>query len=226
MLFQGGGYWGRALQAASGIGRRDIVELLLEHGANVHARGEHMPYVQVHGNTIRAAVHGADLDIVRLRLETGANEITPILARGSFWGTALLAATTARHTEILELLLDNGAGTRSAAEMRLCSIKAATYNGHENIVKLVLDEEADVNTAGEHGQTALEIATSVGKLEIVKVLLERGANVNVKRSFFSPSRLHYRSVLQIAVDKGFEEIAKVLLDSGATPLSHKESIGR
>jgi hypothetical protein len=43
-----------ALQVASGIGRRDIVELLLEHGAIVHARGEHMPYVQVHGNIIQS----------------------------------------------------------------------------------------------------------------------------------------------------------------------------
>ncbi|KAJ7347446.1 ankyrin repeat-containing domain protein [Mycena albidolilacea] len=215
MLFEGGGYWGRALQTASSIGRRDIVELLLEHGANVHARGDR------HGCAIQAAVYGANLDIVSSNCISAVEFSNIGLAQGKEYGTSLQVAAHGGNLKIVQLLLEHGANVNAPGR------RAATYNGHENIVKLVLDQGADVNTAGEHrGRPRSRLLCLWGSyVEIVKVLLERGANVSVKRSFFSPSWLHYRSALQIAVDKPFKEIVKVLLDSGATPLSHKESIG-
>ncbi len=62
-----GGLYGNALQAGSHGGNHDIVELLLEKGANVNAQGGQ------YGDALQAASEGGHNNIVELLLENGAN---------------------------------------------------------------------------------------------------------------------------------------------------------
>lgn len=61
----------RALQPASYYGHLEMFQLLLEHGADVNARGE--PY----GSALQAAVYMGNTNVVRLLLENGADAVKP-----------------------------------------------------------------------------------------------------------------------------------------------------
>ncbi|KIL60362.1 hypothetical protein M378DRAFT_83919, partial [Amanita muscaria Koide BX008] len=62
-----GGEYGNALQAASSGGNKDIVELLLDKGADVNVRGGR------YGNALQAALDEGNKDIVELLLDKGAD---------------------------------------------------------------------------------------------------------------------------------------------------------
>jgi ankyrin repeat protein len=90
------------LHFASNDGFTDVVQLLLEHRANVNAKDQakniHVPL----GN---ASMHG-HLDVVRLLLDHGAD----VHARnGPHRSTSYQLATLFKHHEIAQLLLEHGA---------------------------------------------------------------------------------------------------------------------
>ncbi|KAJ7347469.1 hypothetical protein DFH08DRAFT_744616, partial [Mycena albidolilacea] len=97
---------GKALQAASGIGRRDIVELLLEHGANSTEISFSPVQGSRHGCAIQAAVYRANLDIIGCFSRLGQTEII-------LYGTALQVAVHGGNLQIVQLLLEHGANGKA-----------------------------------------------------------------------------------------------------------------
>lgn len=89
------------LALAAFFGRRELVELLLHHGADVDAQARNAMQVAA----IHAAAARNDASIVRTLLEHGAN----VNARQQGGFTALDAARQNRNSEMIELLLDHGA---------------------------------------------------------------------------------------------------------------------
>jgi ankyrin repeat protein len=118
-----GGHYGNALQVASmGINEKiqrillddesddrvydypcgsqyDIVQILLERGADVNAQGG------FYGNALQAASAGGHLDVVQALFKAGAD----VNAQGGKYSTALCAATEKGYQEIVQMLLSNGA---------------------------------------------------------------------------------------------------------------------
>ena len=92
-----------ALQGAAAAhwGRHDmkVVQLLLENGADVNARGGYF------GNALQAAAHEHSKKVVQLLLENGAD----VNAQGGIHSTALEAASNRGRDDIVGLLLENGA---------------------------------------------------------------------------------------------------------------------
>ena len=82
-----------SLIVASRNGRLDVVRLLLDHGANVHANDD---------QALRFAAYNGHLNVVRLLLDRGAN----IHARDD---NALRSADDHCHQDIVRLLLSRGA---------------------------------------------------------------------------------------------------------------------
>ncbi|CAG8164625.1 unnamed protein product [Penicillium salamii] len=98
-----GEYYGNALQAASSGGYDTIVQILLEHGADVNAQ------VSAQGGFHRSALQAASSrghdNIVQMLLEHGAD----VKALESYHGSALQAASSGGHHKIEQMLLDPGA---------------------------------------------------------------------------------------------------------------------
>ncbi|KAK5106681.1 hypothetical protein LTS08_000802 [Lithohypha guttulata] len=120
------------------------------------------------------------------------------------YNTALVAAASNGHLEVVSLLLDHGADIELKGNHELAALIAAARNGKLECVKLLMSRGANVNVVGGLGGTALSMAARDGHTEIVKVLLAAGANIN-DGSF----------ALAGAVQGGHYEVAKLLIDNGA-----------
>jgi ankyrin repeat protein len=188
-----------ALQWACERGHLEIVQLLLEKGADVNAQGG------AYGtNTLQAAVEGGYLEIVQLLLEEGAD----INSQGSYYGNALQLAAGDGKLEIVQLLIEKGADINSPAGYYGNALQLAAGQGKLEIVQLLLEKGADVNAQDRAYGNTLQAAVEGGYLEIVQLLLEKGADINSQGSY-------YGNTLQAAVEGGYLEIVQLLLEKGA-----------
>ena len=150
----------------------DIINNLLEHGANVNAQLVKMqPY--------------------RTKLDRGDDTM---LTTGT---TPLLRAAKAGDAEIVKLLLSKGADPKLATRFGITPLMAAAGLGtHEEdttgrkktqeeaiaSIQLCLGAGADINAADRQGQTALHGAAQWGFDQVVQYLADHGAKVDVKDS--------------------------------------------
>ncbi|KAH8848034.1 hypothetical protein MCOR27_007930 [Pyricularia oryzae] len=228
-----GGWYCSALQAASSQRHIDIVDLLLENGADINIYGgygdvsalqfallqNHMDMFEFmlkrgadidaygghrFGNALQIASMSNDIDMVRFLLGKGAD----VNAQGGKYGNALQAASCKGYMEIVELLLEKGAEVNAQGSEFGNALQAASYEGYMEIVKLLLEKGADVNAKGGYFGHALQAASYKGYMEIVELLLEKGADVNAQGGKFG-------NALQAASYGGYMEIVKLLLEKGA-----------
>lgn len=187
-----------ALYWASYRGHLEIVQILLDKGANVNAEGGLL------GNALAAAAAEGHFAIVQLLLYNGAN----INTKDSIRVDALFIALMNGHIRIAQLLLDNGADANSEDSHYGHALQVASQYGYLEIVQLLLDNGADVNAGGGLYGNALQAAVFSGHLEIVQLLLDNGADANAQGSV-------YGNALQAASFGGHREIAQLLLDDFA-----------
>ncbi|KAL3298960.1 ankyrin repeat-containing protein [Colletotrichum asianum] len=108
-----------------------------------------------------------------------------------------------RHTSVVKLLIDSGAGIDAFALYRAAS------EGHVPIVKLLIDAGASIDVSDESGRTSLNQATYEGHHEVVDLLLSSGADPDVGDcQGWTP--LHFAAVY------GRTETARLLLQAGAS----------
>ncbi|KAF7976850.1 hypothetical protein HWV62_5558 [Athelia sp. TMB] len=190
---------------ASSAGLEQVVEHLLQNGADANMHGGH------YGTALHAASYNGHVHTVKLLLRYGANAN----AQASFLGTCtvLQAASFRGHLKTVNVLIKRGAEVNAKAGSYGTALQATSSagrrsTGHLDIAKLLLDHGAEVNAqAGEFG-TALQAASHIGHLEIVMLLLQRGADVNAQAG-------EYGTALQAASQIGHLEIMNTLLERGA-----------
>ncbi|KAJ6514666.1 hypothetical protein DFH09DRAFT_1431650 [Mycena vulgaris] len=119
-------------------------------------------------------------------------------------GNPLQVTSLYGGTEIVRLLLENGADVNAKGGVHGGALRVASRLGPIGTVHLLLEYGADVN-AMEGG--ALQAAAECGQTEIVRLLLDHGAETNPRGS--------YGRALQFASWHGHPEIVCLLLQSGA-----------
>jgi ankyrin repeat protein len=172
---------GAPLSNAAAAGRLDIVELLLEHGANPNLPEEQ---VAPRGKALYSAVFHGHYDIAKLLLEHGAFPNPPVESSGD----ALWVSREWRPDKRMEqLLLSYGAkpepeppgedwSTREHNWLRISPLHAAARDGDVKKAKQLLEAGADLTARDEHlRSTPLAWAAKFGQLKMVKFLLKRGA---------------------------------------------------
>jgi len=215
--------------------RLEIVNLLLDHGANADARGGQC------GTAPQAASYNGSAEVVQLLVEKGAD----VNAKGGMLGSTIQAASAIGHVGIIEPLLDKGIGIN--AEGGLCGIAlaAALRFGHLGALQLLHRKGADLHSRKppkhkvsnkDEGQydndeceydddgddndddddddgsglycIALVFASTGGYFEIARFLLNEGAEVDA-RGFYSSTALRSASL------EGHCEILQLLISRGA-----------
>ena len=193
-----GGDYGNALNGAAYHGHIQVMQMLLDRGANVNAQGEYS------GNALQAASYSGHDKLVHMLLDRGAD----VNAQGGEYGNALQAALYRGHKKLVQMLLDRGADVNAQGGEYSNALQAAAYRGHNKIVQMLLDREADVNAQGGYSGNALQAASYGGYDKSVQMLLDRGANVNAQGG-------EYGNALQAALYRGHKKLVQMLLDRGA-----------
>lgn len=196
------------LRLAAEGGSLDIVQQLLDAGADVNSHDDHD-----RAALAAAAASGHD-SVVRLLLSHEAD----INAQGAYWGTSLHAAARNGHSSIVRLLLEHTppadvnarGGLHTNASNYGTVLQNAVRSGKLTLVELLLDAGADINAHGEWSGFALETAASGAYHSIVRLLLRKGADVNMNVGRFG-------SALHGAAASGDFAILCELLDHGANP---------
>jgi ankyrin len=187
----------------------DVVQALVEGGADVHARTGSRNEVATTG-VYRDETFGAFVEV----------------QQGGF--TPLLFAARSGDAASAKILLAAGANLNDTAADGTSALVVAIHSGHDALASLLLDKGADVN-AMRGGYSALHIAVRAGKQELVKTLLARGARVDAvlvkptatTRSTRTDISLHYSLVgttpFWIAARLADLGMMRLLVAHGANP---------
>jgi len=194
-----------ALQLAARLGNIEIIQILLETGANVDA-----PPQRYGGTALQYAASRGDTEIVQLLLDAGA-AVEAECGRM----TALQGAAKGGHCWIVELLLKRKAevDARSRSTAEGTPLQLAAEGGHLRTVRLLLNWHAEINcqSPGLYA-TPLQAAAYQGSLEVVRLLLETGATVDAH-----PGKVSWCTALQAAVRRQHIDVVRILLVAGADP---------
>ncbi len=209
------------LGTAAAWGQPEVVNVLVENGADVNGLGEY-GFGQ---SPLECAIEVENEELVGLLLELGAD---PCL-KGEHAQIPLTVAARSGNVEILKLLVETGdcsdADLRLAAGAALERDNTAAYDllassgieltlpmaarqGDLEAVKRLLAEGADVNSPSEDGSPPLPLAAGGGHADTVKVLLDAGADVNASDRW-DKTALHH------AAGEGYLAIARTLIRAGA-----------
>lgn len=150
----------------------DVVSMLLERHADVHARTRVRPLTVMLDQGPRRSV------------KTAMQDAKQIDAGGD---TALLFAAQGGDAASAGLLLAAGANANDTAADGRSALVAAAFAGHPAVVRVLLDAGADPDAAGA-GYSALHAAVLRGDMTAVKALLAKGANPNARITKGSPVR--------------------------------------
>ncbi|KAK1471489.1 hypothetical protein CCUS01_05971 [Colletotrichum cuscutae] len=153
----------------------DVMELLLENGAN-------KDYFRL--CHVEAAYKG-DLETMKALIGNGA-EVNPENLQDRH-GSPLASAVYQGHLRIARFLLEEHANVN--AKFRYgdcgCPLIAAIRGRRPECVRLLLENEADVNAMSECGEYGSPLAAAVwrGDVDCARLLIEHGAEVNAYLEF-------------------------------------------
>lgn len=190
---------GLALINAANKGDSNVVEALLDSGADINARDEQ------NQTALHQAASKGHTPIVKLLLERGAD----VNAKNLFGQTPWLAPVYRGSLDTVRALLGAGADIDARSELSGQTPLLSLSSLRTKVVETLLEEGADANAKGKaYHETALMLAATTGNTATVKVLLNKGADIKAAST-------NGRTAMMMAEALGHAEIIKLLQDAGA-----------
>ncbi|KAL7940787.1 hypothetical protein V8C42DRAFT_336550 [Trichoderma barbatum] len=195
-----GDEYGTALTAAAFDGIMEMVQLLLDAGANVN---------DPNGWALQTAAAEGHYEIVQELISRGA-EVNACTQNANFAaGTALQGACESGRSDIVSLLLEKGANPNIGLGTDSPPILAACQRGEAHILEMLVNAKADVDVFGGYdSSTPLINAAAYLPMESLQVLLNAGADINLPDNDGD-------TALIVAAARGDVEALTFLLDNGA-----------
>lgn len=183
------------LNLAAREGHKEIVELLLEHGADVNVGSV---FGNEYNNWIAAefAMSNNHTEIAQLLVSKGS-DISPLI-----FAIYMEDEIKARS------LIEGGADVNSRTPGGMTPLHQAVNKGLKDIVELLIAYDADVNAGHYWGWTPLHSAALYGYEDIAELLINAGANVIAKDEAG-------RIPLWYAEREGYTKTAELLRKHGA-----------
>jgi ankyrin repeat protein len=188
-------FFGMPLHFAARYGRIEIIQTLLEYGAEIHIE----------------------------QWDLRSDEVPGAVQVSCLEGSALRVAASAGHRDAVKLLMRSLHTTgpyKLPEDENMEIILGAARNGDADIVSLLLDELwENTSLLSKLQEDVLFHSTFSGSLEIVRNMLDSGVSANARSSKMSSLLLDdgtsKYSPLQVAASRGRTEVARLLLQRGA-----------
>ena len=150
--------------------QREVVELLLDRGANIEA-------VYMNMTPLHEAIWAIGEDIAGLLLDRGASAH---VVSGKEGITALHLAAFSGLRVIMDRLFDLGFTVDDHDNIGSTPLLWAAMNGKRGTLEYLLGRGAAINAQNKEGWTALHDACARGKIDSAQFLLRRGADPLIK----------------------------------------------
>jgi ankyrin repeat protein len=151
----------------------EVAQLLLDHGADVHARDKS-------GNTpLHLAATCGHLEVVRKLLKLNAE----VNSRDDEGSTPLLLASEYGHAGFLRLLLDHNADVHVRDRDGNTPLHRAAFRCQLEVARILLTRDVEVDAQNARGSTPLHLTAGIRALarkDTVKLLLDHGADVHAR----------------------------------------------
>jgi ankyrin repeat protein len=194
-----------ALMWAAGEGYLDIVQQLLEHGAEVNNQE---PRRKRTGYESRFAPESQIQIAIPKASPQSGGEYIPYSIQNAANFTAIMYAAERGYAEIIHALLDRKADIQVRNRYQETLLMSVARFGLTDIVLRLIDLGADPNAVNKIGDTALYLAVDNGQFYVVKALIDRGATVNT-------ANLGGWTPLMMASARADLEIMELLLSQNA-----------
>ena len=182
--------WGTPLAYALSGGSRDTVALLLERGAEVRENDTRLLGIAVGHNRLDLVQmlleHGADADQLPLADPSQNRELAELAIAHGYdvnagrpgWPPLVVASRgdKGEHPEKIQALLELGADVNVRDYKGKTALHRAATAGFLASMEVLLANGANIDAADEKGETPLFDAVRAGRVEAVALLLERGAD--------------------------------------------------
>lgn len=208
-----------------------LMDCLLSAGVRINARDKYGKTALMH------AIDTGQLNIARGPLLIRDGELS---MSGPMW-YSYKAYPGRELSDVVKLLLDNGAKCNVFDENNNTPLMIASCYGYTRIIKLLLSHGVDIDATAAFDQTSLFFAAGNGNFDAVVLLVESGASINIRNQLgftplFSASLVgNYdiakfliernvdvnacdndgRTSLMLAASYNSVEVVKLLLDCGA-----------
>ncbi|KAK1824202.1 hypothetical protein LTR12_001268 [Friedmanniomyces endolithicus] len=205
-----------ALQIASERGSPEMIQLLLDKGADVNTQtlrgvdtSRWRPWNASSGTALQAACAAGRQEVAWLLIAEGAN----VNAQAGSLGSALCAASYHGHTELVQMLLDEGADPNLSHGCNGSALELAV--GYEKVLQLLIEAGANVDAQSDCHSNALQRASARGDITAIQMLLQAGADINVQGG-------EYQNALWAALVETKDSAALALFQEGAYLTHHLE----
>jgi ankyrin repeat protein len=209
------------MHTAALFDRPEIVKLLLDKGADLHARtvyGDTPVHIAARSGseyTLEVlSANGADLHatnekltVLHMAMMADQKEMVRYLIGKGFKVSPIHLAAFFGELQKAQSVLADGDSINSKDNAGFTPLHCAVCGGHKKVAEFLIAKGADVNAKDKGGRTALMY--SVDNTDMAALLIARGANVNIK------SEINRVSALHLAVERGDTKLVELLLSHGA-----------
>ncbi|KAL8893724.1 MAG: hypothetical protein Q9192_004985 [Flavoplaca navasiana] len=223
-----------ALAVGSHCGNENVVQLLLQHGADVNTRDAsslcplHLAAMRGHYGVIEQLLqeHAKvdelgpnDETPLRIASDKGYTEVVDLLIRArakvntrdkKAMSTPLHKAAGNGDEAMVDLLIKHGAHTEAKDAELMTPLHYACEAGRERIVAQLLNKKSNLEALGRRNMTPLVCAAASGQVQVLELLLKKKAYIK-HQGDGNMTALHWASY------NGHYEAAAFLLDKRANP---------
>ncbi|XP_069971696.1 poly [ADP-ribose] polymerase tankyrase-2-like isoform X2 [Penaeus vannamei] len=189
------------LHEAAEEGREEVVEILVEAGADVNAKGSE-------GRTpLHEASSSGQEGVAEILTANGAD----LNAKTDDGSTPLYLASLNGHVAVVETLARKGADLDEKKSEGFAPLHRAAQYGHVEVIKLLATKGADLNVKNIWGVTPAHSAAYFGQMTALEVLERKGARLEETTTDGGDTPLH------LAASEGHLHVVFLLLSLKVSP---------